>query len=162
MTVEVNVSPGSGKIEMTGSLGNVMKESAKVSLAYIRSLKEVNSKYPKFPSDTDLHVHVPEGAVPKDGPSAGVTLATAIYSALMERPVQHDVAMTGEITIRGRVLPIGGLKEKVIAAHRAGVKTVLLPAENDRDIEDIPESVLQDIKLITVSDVNDVLKYALV
>lgn len=162
LCIEVAVSKGTGKIELTGSLGDVMKESAKVSMAYIRSRADVHDLHPEFPGQMDIHIHVPEGAVPKDGPSAGVTLATALYSAIMNRPVHHDLAMTGEITIRGRVLPIGGLKEKVIAAHRAGVKTVLIPMDNQRDIEDVPPSVLKAIHLIPVARVEDVLSHALV
>ncbi|MGI6078181.1 MAG: endopeptidase La [Fastidiosipilaceae bacterium] len=162
LSIEVGVSSGSGKVELTGSLGDVMKESAKVSLAYIRSREDVHTEHPEFPEKMDIHVHVPEGAVPKDGPSAGVTLATAIYSALMQKPVHHDLAMTGELTIRGRVLPIGGIKEKIIAAHRAGVKRVLIPEENKRDIEDIPESVLKDLDVITVTKAEEVLNYAIV
>lgn len=162
LSIEVGMSKGSGKIELTGNLGDVMKESAKVSLAYIRSRSDVNEARPDFPEKLDIHVHVPEGAVPKDGPSAGVTLATALYSAIMNLPVRHDIAMTGEITIRGRVLPIGGLKEKVIAAHRAGVKTVLIPEENKRDIEDIPESVRKDVEIIPVSSEIEVLEHAIV
>ncbi len=161
LTIEVSTSKGSGKIELTGSLGDVMKESAKVSLAYVRSRQDVAKVCPDFPEKMDIHIHVPEGAVPKDGPSAGVTLATALYSALLQKKVHHDLAMTGEITIRGRVLPIGGLKEKVIAAHRAGVKKVLIPVDNKRDIEDIPESVKKQVEIVPVSHANEVFEHAI-
>ncbi len=158
LTIEVSATTGTGKLNLTGNLGDVMKESAQVALAYVRSRKDVNDKRPDFPDKTDIHIHVPEGAVPKDGPSAGITLASAIYSALMEQPVQHDLAMTGEITIRGRVLTIGGLKEKIIAAHRAGVKKVLIPEDNRRDISDVPDSVRKKLEIIPVKNADEVLE----
>lgn len=161
LAIEVNLMPGSGKLELTGRLGEVMQESAKVALAYIRSMAVTLGIDPDFAKKNDIHIHVPEGAVPKDGPSAGITLATAIYSALSEQKVRHNVAMTGEITIRGRILPIGGLKEKVIAAHRAGIDTVLVPTPNLRDLEDVPESVKKKMHFHGVSDATDVFKHAI-
>ncbi len=161
LTIEVNIMKGTGKLELTGQLGDVMKESAKAALAYIRSQADQLDIKPDFSSTQDIHVHIPAGSTPKDGPSAGITLATALASALSERPVRHDIAMTGEITLRGRVLPIGGLKEKVIAAHRAGIKTVLLPEENRRDAEEIPQTVLSKVDLVYVNDMQEVLNKAL-
>lgn len=153
---------GSGKIELTGNLGDVMKESAMAAVSYIRANCETLGIYPKFYKTCDIHVHVPEGAVPKDGPSAGITIATAMVSALCAYPVKRDVAMTGEITLRGRVLPIGGLKEKSVAAYRAGIKTVIIPKENTPDLEEVPQTVKEHIKFIPVSDMGEVLKNALV
>jgi ATP-dependent Lon protease len=161
LSIEVNVMPGSGHLELTGQLGDVMKESAKAAISYLRSLAPSLGLAEEYFSKHDIHIHVPEGATPKDGPSAGITLATALCSALTGRPVRHNVAMTGEITLRGRVLPIGGLKEKVIAAHRAGIDTVLVPVENTKDIEEIPASVREKIRFVFVSDVSDVLREAL-
>lgn len=162
LSIEVNTVAGSGKLELTGRLGEVMQESAKVALAYIRSQALELAVDPNFVKNSDIHIHVPEGAVPKDGPSAGITLATAILSALTAQPVRHNVAMTGEITIRGRILPIGGLKEKVIAAHRAGIDTVLVPTSNLRDLDEIPESVKSKMTFHGVSDAMDVFKYAII
>ena len=161
LSIEVNVMPGSGHLELTGQLGDVMKESAKAAISYLRSLAPSLGLAEDYFSKHDIHIHVPEGATPKDGPSAGITLATALCSALTGRPVRHNVAMTGEITLRGRVLPIGGLKEKVIAAHRAGIDTVLVPVENTKDVEEIPASVREKIRFVFVSDVSDVLREAL-
>jgi ATP-dependent Lon protease len=161
LTIEVNIMKGTGKLELTGQLGDVMKESAKAALTYIRSQADQLAIKSDFSSTQDIHVHIPAGATPKDGPSAGITLATALASALNGRPVRHDVAMTGEITLRGRILPIGGLREKVIAAHRAGIKTVLLPEENRRDAEEIPQTVLSKVDLVYVSDMQEVLNKAL-
>ena len=160
LTIEVNVMPGSGKLELTGQLGDVMKESARAAVTYIRSQAEKLGIDGRFATDKDIHIHVPEGATPKDGPSAGITLATALASALSGRPIRHNVAMTGEITLRGRILPIGGLKEKVIAAHRAGIDTVLIPSENQRDIPDIPETVQNHVKLIAVAEMKQVFDLA--
>ncbi|NLN46367.1 MAG: endopeptidase La [Clostridiaceae bacterium] len=161
LSIEVNVMPGSGHLELTGQLGDVMKESAKAAISYLRSLAPSLGLAEDHFSKHDIHVHVPEGATPKDGPSAGITLATALYSALTGRPVRHNVAMTGEITLRGRVLPIGGLKEKVIAARRAGIDTVLVPEENMRDVDEIPAAVLKQVKILYVTSVSDVFRCAL-
>lgn len=161
MGVEVNVMEGSGKIELTGNLGDVMKESAKTAISYIRSRAGQLELPHDFHRKLDIHIHVPEGAVPKDGPSAGITMATALVSALTGFPVLHNVAMTGEITLRGRVLPIGGLKEKSLAAFRAGIKTVIIPEENKPDLEDIAIDIRNQMKFVLASDMDKVLKTAL-
>ena len=162
LSIEVSLSPGKGKLILTGKLGDVMKESAQAAFSYIRSrAKELNID-PDFHEKSDIHIHVPEGAVPKDGPSAGITMATALISALTGRPVSKDVGMTGEITLRGRVLPIGGLKEKSLSAHRAGIKKIILPQENEKDLEDIPESVRKELTFVLVSHLDEVLEHALV
>ncbi len=158
LSVEVNSMKGTGKLELTGKLGDVMKESAKAALTYIRSNAKELGVPETFYKTKDIHVHIPEGAVPKDGPSAGITLATAIISELTGKKVKNDVGMTGEITIRGRVLPIGGLKEKVIAAKKAGVKTVIFPLENKGDFDEIPDYVKEGLKFILVEDMKEVLK----
>ncbi len=160
LSIEVNVMKGKGKLELTGQLGDVMQESAKAAVSFVRSRVEALGIDAEFAENTDIHVHVPEGAPPKDGPSAGITLATAIISALSNKPVRRDVAMTGEITLRGRVLPIGGLKERVIAAHRAGIKTIVFPKENEKDLEEIPENIRQKINFIAVTDMDQVLATA--
>lgn len=162
LTIEVSVIPGSGKLILTGKLGDVMKESAQAAFSYTRSLVDEFKIDPKFHEESDIHIHVPEGAIPKDGPSAGITIATALISALTKITVSRNVAMTGELTLRGRVLPIGGLKEKALAAHRAGISTVLVPQDNEKDFEEIPESVRTDLKIIPVAHMEQVLKYALV
>lgn len=162
LAIEVNVMPGDGELELTGQLGDVMKESAHIARSYIRSVADQYGIDADFYKKYDIHIHVPEGAVPKDGPSAGITLATAMISALTNIPARRNIAMTGEITLRGRILPIGGLKEKVLAAHRAGVDTVLFPMENKKDIEEIPENVREMVRLIPVSHMDEVLGYALV
>jgi ATP-dependent Lon protease len=162
MPVEVNIMPGDGQLELTGQLGDVMKESARIARSFIRSVAEEYGIDHDFHKKFDIHIHVPEGAIPKDGPSAGITLATAIISALTGVPARKNVAMTGEITLRGKVLPIGGLKKKVLAAHRAGVNTVLLPVGNKKDINDIPENTRKEIRLIPVSHMDEVIRYALV
>ena len=146
--IETALVPGSGKIQLTGQLGDVMQESAKAAITYIRSIAADYNIEEEFYKKYDLHVHVPEGAVPKDGPSAGVTMFTSVMSALTDTPVRKDVAMTGEITLRGKVLPVGGIKEKVLAAHRAGIKTILLPRENEADIDDIPQAVRKQLEFI--------------
>jgi ATP-dependent Lon protease len=162
LTIEVSVLPGKGKLTLTGKLGDVMKESAQAAFSYIRSrAKELNID-PDFHEKTDVHIHFPEGAIPKDGPSAGISIATALVSALTGIPVSKEVGMTGEITLRGRVLPIGGLKEKSLSAHRAGLKKVICPKENEKDIDEIPESVRKDLKFILVSHMDEVLEHALV
>ncbi|WP_078579632.1 endopeptidase La [Salipaludibacillus agaradhaerens] len=161
LTIEVSVAKGKGKLTLTGKLGDVMKESAQAAFSYIRSKSEELSIDPAFNEKNDIHIHVPEGAVPKDGPSAGITMATALISALTNRPVRREVGMTGEITLRGRVLPIGGLKEKAMSAHRAGLTDIIMPKDNEKDLEDIPESVRKDLIFIPVSHLDDVLKRAL-
>ena len=161
LSIEVNIMPGNGKLELTGHLGDVMKESAKAAISFIRSICKELKISEDFYEKNDIHIHVPEGATPKDGPSAGITLATAMVSALSGVPVDRKVAMTGEITLRGRVLPIGGLKEKVLAAHRAGIETVIIPIDNKKDIDDIPENVRKSLKFVCASDMKTVLKNAL-
>jgi ATP-dependent Lon protease len=162
LATEVTVMPGKGKLIITGRLGDVMQESAQAALSYVRSRAAELRLEPDFYQRVDIHIHVPEGATPKDGPSAGITMATALVSALTKIPVRHDVAMTGEVTLRGRVLPIGGLKEKVLAAHRGGIKTVLIPGENEKDIEEIPASILKGITIETVTHMDQVLQKSLV
>ncbi len=161
LSVEVNLMPGSGQTELTGHLGDVMKESAKTAISYVRANSETLAISKDFYQDTDIHIHVPEGATPKDGPSAGITIATALVSALTKRTAKRTVAMTGEITLRGRVLPIGGLKEKTLAAYRAGMKTVIIPAENQKDLDDLEGVVLEHLDIIPVQNVAEVLKIAL-
>jgi ATP-dependent Lon protease len=161
LSIEVTIVPGRGKVTITGQLGDVMQESAQAALSYVRSRATalgLSSAFHKI----DIHIHIPEGAIPKDGPSAGITLATALVSALRRIPVRNEIAMTGEITLRGRVLPIGGLKEKVLAAHRAGIKTILIPKENGKDIDEIPQQVLKNVTIIQVEHMDDVLRQALV
>ena len=162
LNVEVSVLSGKGKLTLTGQLGDVMKESAQAAFSYIRSVANEWNIDPEFHEKHDIHIHVPEGAIPKDGPSAGITMATALVSALTGIPVRKEVGMTGEITLRGRVLPIGGLKEKSLSAHRAGLRVVILPKENEKDIEDIPESVRGEMKFIPVEHMDEVLRHALV
>lgn len=162
LSIEVTHYPGKGKLILTGKLGDVMRESAQAAFSYIRSRAKELEIDPDFHEKYDIHIHVPEGAVPKDGPSAGITMATALISSLTGRAVKKEVAMTGEITLRGRVLPIGGLKEKSLGAHRAGITTIILPEENTKDIEDIPESVRKGMTFIPVSHLDQVLKHALV
>lgn len=161
LSIEVNVMDGSGDVELTGQLGDVMKESAKAAITYIRSNAEKLGVAEKFYEKKDLHVHIPEGAVPKDGPSAGITMATAIVSALTGKKVSKKVAMTGEITITGRILPIGGLKEKSLAAYRNGIKTILIPKENLRDTYDLPEEIRKDINFVVADNMDTVLSTAL-
>jgi ATP-dependent Lon protease len=162
LSVEVTIVPGRGKLTITGQLGEVMQESAQAALSYVRSRAATLGLAPNFYQKIDIHLHIPEGAIPKDGPSAGITLATALVSALCRVQIRSDMAMTGEITLRGRVLPIGGLKEKVLAAHRGGIKTVLIPGENEKDISDIPQQVLKNVSLIKVDHMDQVLRHALV
>ncbi|SUV12859.1 ATP-dependent protease LonA [Priestia megaterium] len=162
LAIEVSLSPGKGRLVLTGKLGDVMKESAQAAFSYVRSNAEKLGIDEKFYEKHDIHIHVPEGAVPKDGPSAGITIATALVSALTGKPVRREVGMTGEITLRGRVLPIGGLKEKSLSAHRAGLTKILIPHDNERDIEDIPDSVQEELDIVLVSHVDQVLEHALV
>jgi ATP-dependent Lon protease len=159
---EVTVMPGKGKLIITGRLGDVMQESAQAALSYVRSRADELGLERDFYQRVDIHIHVPEGATPKDGPSAGITMATALASALTKIPVRNDLAMTGEVTLRGRILPIGGLKEKVLAAHRGGIKIVLIPAENEKDIREIPPTILRTVKIETVDHMDQVLRRALV
>lgn len=161
LAIEVSVVPGKGKLILTGKLGDVMKESAQAAFSYIRSRSEELDIDPGFHEKNDIHIHVPEGATPKDGPSAGITMATALISALTGRVVKKEVGMTGEITLRGRVLPIGGLKEKSMSAHRAGLTTVIMPKDNEKDLEDIPDSIRDGLTFIPVSHLDEVLKHAL-
>lgn len=162
LQIEVSLSPGKGKLVLTGKLGDVMKESAQTAFSYVRSKASDLGIAEDFHEKHDIHIHVPEGAVPKDGPSAGITIATALISALTGEPIRKEVGMTGEITLRGRVLPIGGLKEKSLGAHRAGLTTILLPKDNEKDLEEIPEVIRKDLKFIPVSHMDEVLKQALV
>lgn len=161
LQIEVSLSPGKGKLILTGKLGDVMKESAQAAFSYIRSKADELGIDPDFHEKNDIHIHVPEGAVPKDGPSAGITMATALVSALTGRAIRKEVGMTGEITLRGRVLPIGGLKEKSLSAHRAGLTKIIIPKDNERDIDDIPESVREDLQFVLVSHLDQVLEHAL-
>ena len=162
LNIEVTPMAGSGKLVLTGQLGDVMKESARAGLSFIRSKAKELGIDPGFHKETDLHIHIPEGAIPKDGPSAGVTIATAVISALSKTPVRGDIAMTGEITLRGRVLPVGGLKEKILAAHRAGIAKVIVPDENQKDLEEIPDNIRDEVQIVTAEYIDDVLEHALV
>jgi ATP-dependent Lon protease len=161
MAIEVSLSEGTGKVILTGSLGDVMQESARAALTYARANARRLGLQPKVFDKADIHIHVPAGATPKDGPSAGLAMATAIISAFTRRPIRRDVAMTGEVTLRGKALQIGGLKAKTIAAHRAGIKTVILPQENAKDIPELPERIREDLELICVSHLDEVLEIAL-
>jgi ATP-dependent Lon protease len=156
--IEVAIMPGKGQITLTGQLGNVMKESAKAAFSYVKSHYDTYGIKPKLLSGSDIHIHVPEGAVPKDGPSAGLAITTAIISAFTKKPTRRDIAMTGEMTLRGRALEIGGLKEKIIAAHRSGIKEVIIPKENEKNLVDVPESVKKDLKFHFVYDMEEVSK----
>ena len=162
LEIEVNVMPGEGEILLTGQLGDVMKESARTGISYIRSVSKEYGIDEKFFKEHDVHIHIPEGATPKDGPSAGITMATAMLSAITEKKVRADIAMTGEITLRGRVLPIGGLKEKLLAAKNAGIKTVLVPKENETDVEEISAEITKGLEILPVSYMSEVLKHALI
>jgi ATP-dependent Lon protease len=159
--IEVALMPGKGSLLLTGQLGDVMKESANAAMSYIRTRAKSLGLDEKFYQKLDVHIHVPEGAVPKDGPSAGGAITTAIVSALTKIPVKRKLAMTGEVTLRGRILEIGGVKEKVIAAHRAGIKTVILPKDNKKDLEDVPKEVMKDLDFNFVSHMDEILPIAL-
>lgn len=161
LQIEVSLTPGKGKLQLTGKLGDVMKESAQTALSYVRSLTDQLGIDPEFFDKHDLHIHVPEGAVPKDGPSAGITIVTGIVSAIMKKPIKREIGMTGEVTLRGRVLPIGGVKEKSLSAHRAGLTTIILPKDNERDIDDIPEGIREQLSFKLVSQAEEVLQLAL-
>ncbi|HPK01143.1 MAG TPA: magnesium chelatase domain-containing protein, partial [Candidatus Sumerlaeota bacterium] len=161
LPTETTTMPGKGNLQLTGKLGEVMKESGQAALSYLRSRSGQYGLAPDFHKELDIHVHIPEGAIPKDGPSAGVTLVTSMYSALTGRPVRQDVAMTGEITLRGKVLKIGGLKEKVIAAHRNHLRTVLIPADNEPELEEIAPEILRELDIRPVRTVDEVLALAL-
>ncbi|MCH7949129.1 MAG: endopeptidase La [Candidatus Dadabacteria bacterium] len=162
LTIEVSIVPGKGNFTVTGKLGEVMQESTQAAMSYVRSRAEKLGLERGFHQKVDIHIHVPEGATPKDGPSAGIAISTAIVSALIRKPVKHDIAMTGEITLRGRVLPIGGLKEKILAAHRGKVKTIIIPQDNEKDLKEIRESILKDIKIKIVEHMDEVLEAAIV
>ena len=162
LQIEVNLMPGKGEFLLTGQLGDVMKESAQAGISYIRSVAEEYHIDSEFFQTHDLHIHIPEGAVPKDGPSAGITMATAMLSAITKTPARANVAMTGEITLRGRVLPIGGLKEKLLAAKTAGIEKVLIPLENRADVSEMDEEITKDLEIVPVSSMKEVLEHALV
>jgi ATP-dependent Lon protease len=161
MAIEVVVLEGKGNLQITGQIGDIMQESAQAGLSYLKSHCREFDLDPNLFEGLDIHIHVPEGAVPKDGPSAGISITTALISAFTERMVRKEVGMTGEITLRGRVLPIGGLREKILAAHRSGLTTVIMPERNQKDLVDVPKKVLSDVKIITVTHMDQVLKVAL-
>jgi ATP-dependent Lon protease len=161
LVIEASIMKGTGKMTLTGKLGDVMQESAQAALTYVRARAEQFALPDNFYTETDIHVHVPEGAIPKDGPSAGIAMATSIASVFTKRKVRADLAMTGEITLRGRILPIGGLKEKLLAAHRGNIKTVIIPKDNEKDLADVPANVLKALNVVLVEHIDDVLKYAL-
>ena len=162
LEVEVNLMPGKGEMKLTGQMGDVMKESALTALSFVRSVSADYGIEKEFFSEHDIHIHIPEGAVPKDGPSAGITMASAMLSAVTNTPARADVAMTGEITLRGRVLPIGGLKEKLLAAKNAGVKTVCIPKKNEKDLEEISAEITKGLSILPVEHMKEVLKVVLV
>ena len=162
LSIETLIMPGRGKLNITGKLGDVMKESAQAAVSYVRSRTQSLRIDSNFYRHFDLHIHVPEGAIPKDGPSAGISMCTSLVSALTRRPVHRDIAMTGEITLRGRVLAIGGLKEKILAAHRAGIRKILIPQENEKDIKDIPASIQKQVEIVQVEHMDEVLSHALI
>jgi ATP-dependent Lon protease len=161
LSIETTVAPGTGQLVLTGQMGDVMKESARAGVSYIRSISKLLGIKPGFYKNEDLHIHIPEGATPKDGPSAGVTMCCAMISALTGVPARQDVAMTGEITLRGKVLPVGGIREKVLAAHRAGIRKVLLPAENERDIDEIPAAVRRKLEFVLIENANEAFLHVL-
>lgn len=161
MQIEVLVIPGKGNLQITGQVGEIMQESAQAALSYLKSKAQVFEIPAELFEESDIHIHIPEGSIPKDGPSAGITLATALSSAILGVPTRHEVAMTGEITLRGRVIPVGGVREKVLAAHRAGIKTILLPTKNEKDLVDVPKSVIEQLNLVFIDHMDEVLKHAL-
>jgi len=160
--IETLIMPGKGKLTVTGKLGDVMQESAQAALSYVRSRAANLMIDDKFYKNYDIHIHIPEGAIPKDGPSAGISMCTSLVSALAKIPVHRKIAMTGEITLRGRILPIGGLKEKIIAAHRGGIEKVLIPKENEKDLKDVPKSISNQLEIVTVEHMDEVLTHAMV
>jgi ATP-dependent Lon protease len=160
--IETLIMPGKGKLTVTGKLGDVMQESAQAAVSYVRSRAQNLMIDEKFYRKSDIHIHIPEGAIPKDGPSAGISMCASLVSALAQCPVHRDIAMTGEITLRGRVLPIGGLKEKIIAAHRGGIKKVLIPKENEKDLKDVPKSISKQVEITLVEHMDEVLSHALI
>jgi ATP-dependent Lon protease len=162
LQIEVVLMPGGGKLTITGKLGEVMQESAQAAMSYVRSRSTRLGLSPDFYQKLDIHVHVPEGAIPKDGPSAGITMTTAMVSALLQIPVRREIAMTGEVTLRGRILPIGGLTEKLLAARRGNITHVLIPKENERNLKDVPEKIVKSLQIELVDHVDDVLLKALV
>jgi ATP-dependent Lon protease len=162
LVTEATLMSGKGVLTLTGKLGDVMQESAQAAMSYVRSRAEDFGLQPDFNKRTDIHIHVPEGAIPKDGPSAGITIATAMISALTKVAIRKDVAMTGEITLRGKVLPIGGVKEKLLAAHRAGLGTIIVPKDNEKDLADVPKAVLDQLKIYMVEGMDEVLAQALI
>ena len=162
LEIEVNLMPGKGNLELTGQMGDVMQESARAGISYIRSISPEYGLEKDYFQEHDIHIHIPEGAVPKDGPSAGITMATAMLSAVLEKPVRADVAMTGEITLRGRVLPIGGLKEKLLAAGSAGMKTVIVPKKNKRDVEELSKEITGSLELVYAEAMEEVIAHAFV
>jgi ATP-dependent Lon protease len=161
LVTEATLMPGRGRLMLTGKLGDVMQESAQAAMSWVRSKSEELGIPRDFNRRTDVHVHIPEGAIPKDGPSAGITLATALVSAIAQVQTRRDVAMTGEITLRGKVLPIGGVKEKILAAHRAGITTLILPKDNEKDLADVPKDVLDSMQVHLVESMDEVLRVAL-
>ena len=161
MPVEVLLMDGKGNMQITGQIGNVMQESAQAALSYLKSRSQQFDLDPKIYENLDIHIHIPEGAIPKDGPSAGITICTALVSAYTGREVRKDVGMTGEITLRGHVLPVGGLREKVLAAHRSGLKTVILPKRNAKDLIDVPKRARSELQLVLVDHIDQVLDVAL-
>ena len=158
---ETSLLKGKGNLTLTGSLGDVMQESARAAVSYVRSRAEMYDADPNFHEKFDIHIHVPEGAIPKDGPSAGITMAVSLFSAVTKIPVLKDVAMTGEITLRGKVLPVGGIKDKILAAYRAGIRTIILSAENDKDLDDLPEEIRSEMEFHLVNTMDEVIKIAM-
>ena len=158
LQIEAISMPGKGKVELTGQLGDVMKESALAGISYIRSKTKDLGIDENFYKELDIHLHVPEGAIPKDGPSAGITMTTALLSMLTKTPVNQNLAMTGEITLRGRVLPIGGVKEKLLAAHRANIRNIIIPKENEKDLDEIPDNIKKELHISAVSNMEEVIQ----